>query len=244
MDNNPIRYEDFLGDTAIVTWHSGFLGLGKKHEARYVGNQWIDSKSRATINRKDVSRNWVQNKMKDYTTLNGDKNFNDVTSAINNAKNSINLMNGGAPSTDAPKYFKDLINGTANPDIDVHTQGTETLPSQLFGTKGDQNTPSYIVLGHELGHVYDLLNSGGNTANFTQIKGLDPGISNSEVNAMYWENVLRQDAHLPLRLWYNYSSQSNPQFQLKANVITLPTIFGGSLRVISDLNKTHSQSGF
>ena len=245
MDNNPVRYADPLGDTAIVKWRSGFLGLGRRHEARYVGGQWIDSKSR---NGTSASKKGAQRLMNDYNTLNGDKNFSPVTDAINNATNAVNLNSSGGPGsggseTNTPKYFADQAKGIANPDIDVYAQKSESLPGQVF-EKGQGSLPSYIILGHELGHVWDILNSGTNRANFTQIPGLVSGISKSEMNAMYWENVLRKDANMNLRLWYHYDQNASPQFQLKANVNYAPLPFIGIITIMSDLNKTNNQIRF
>ena len=59
MSNNPISFNDPLGDTATVRWGTGFLGL-KRHEARYVGGQWIDTKSRGAISANDVRKRGSQ----------------------------------------------------------------------------------------------------------------------------------------------------------------------------------------
>jgi len=128
MENNPILRSDLLGDTAIVNWHTGFLGLGKRHEARYVGGQWIDSRFRNAININDVRRKGAQRIMNDYNTLNGVKDYNPVATAVNNATNNVNLSWSGSSQTDAPKYFSSLRNGVAHPDINVTAGGAENLP--------------------------------------------------------------------------------------------------------------------
>ncbi len=233
MGNNPILKNDPLGDTAVVKWRSGFLGLGKKHEARYVGGQWIDSKTRNALNVNDVSRKGAQRIMNDYSTLNDIRDFSAVTNTVNSSKSNVNLSWKGSSKTDAPKYFSDLRNGIANPDVYVSASKSERLPNQTLERENNISMPSYIVLGHELAHAFDLLNSDENTSNFRQIPGLSQGISNSEVNAMYWENVLRINARMPLRLWYHYENSSGTPYQLKANVNTT-----GNFTFLTDLSNT------
>lgn len=208
FDNNPILKNDLLGDTAVTRWRSGFLGLGKRHEARYVGGAWIDSKTRATIDPKSV-RSGTRSIMNDYAKLNSVSAYSPVTDKINGAKNSVNLISGSGPASggsevNTPKYFADLKSGVAKPDIDVYIAKGESVGSALIEGNKSGQFPSYIGMGHELGHVWDILNSGKSTANFTQIPGLSPGLSNSEMNGMYWENVLRANTGMPLRTMYNY----------------------------------------
>ena len=179
--------------------------------------------------------------MNDYTTLNGIKDFSPVTTTVNNATNDVRLSWKGGSQTDAPKYFNDLGKGIANPTIRISASGSENLPKQVFEGGNNKSMPSYMILGHELGHAWDLLNSGGNKANFTQISGLADGISKSEVNAMYWENVLRTNANMPLRLWYHYDNSATPKYQLNANVNYVPVPFIGLITIMSDLNNTNSQ---
>ena len=58
---------------------------------------------------------------------------------------------------------------------------------------------------------------------------------------MYWEKVLRKNANIPLRLWYNYDNSATPQYQLRANVNYVPIPFIGIMTIMSDLNNTNSQ---
>ncbi|MFM2368506.1 MAG: hypothetical protein RL619_806 [Bacteroidota bacterium] len=47
---------------------------------------------------------------------------------------------------------------------------------------------------------------------------------------MFWENVLRLDANMPLRLWYHYDDSLKIQYQLGSKVAT-----SGVMTIISDL---------
>jgi hypothetical protein len=227
---NPIRYTDVKGDTAIIRWNTGFLGLGKRHEARYVGGQWIDSRSRGQIDINTVSKSGVRRLMNDYQTLNGIDDFDPVTTEINNAVNNVKLDWRSGPETkgsevSTPKYFNNLRDGVANPDIDVYSVAHNSQESRIFEGGKKQIVGSYIALGHELGHVWDILTSGGARANFIQIPGLSAGITASERNAMYWENVLRAHGNLPLRTHYNYDNIAGLEYS--ANITT--TTFKGRL---------------
>ncbi|MBX3257680.1 MAG: hypothetical protein KF862_26365 [Chitinophagaceae bacterium] len=234
MGNNPILNIDPLGDTATVRWRTGFLGIfGSRREARYVDGQWIDSKSRAAVAMKTVERKGAARVMNDYNKLNGIEDFSPVTSAINKASNDVRI-GWGSSETNAPKYFKDLAKGISNPTISVSAGSSANLPGQVMEDGKSSKLPSHIVLGHELGHVYNLLTSGGKRDDFYQIKGLEKGISNSEVNAMYWENVLRINEGMPLRLWYHYDRSANIQYQQAADVST-----SGIMTTIMDLNKVN-----
>jgi RHS repeat-associated protein len=222
FDNNPILKNDILGDTAVTRWRSGFLGLGAKHEARYVGGAWIDSKTRNAIDPKSV-RSGTRRIMNDYGKLNSVSAFSAVTDKVNNAANSVNLISGNGPASggsevNTPKYFSDLKAGVVNPDIDVYVSKNQSISSAIVEGNKSGQLPSYIGMGHELGHAWDILSSGSSTANFRQIPGLSPGLSNSEVNAMFWENVLRADAGMPLRTMYNYDAVRGAELPANINI--------------------------
>jgi len=51
----------------------------------------------------------------------------------------------------------------------VSASSWSNQPSQLFEGGNIKNIPSYMILGHELGHVWDILNSGTSFSNFIQI---------------------------------------------------------------------------
>jgi hypothetical protein len=161
--------------------------------------------------------------MNDYGKLNSISSFSAVTDKVNSTVNSVNLISGNGPASGGSeintlKYFSDLKAGVTNPDIDVYVAKGQSISSSIIeGNKGGQ-LPSYIGMGHELGHAWDILNSGSSTANFRQIPGLSPGLSNSEVNAMFWENVLRADAGMPLRTMYNYDAVRGAELPANINI--------------------------
>jgi RHS repeat-associated protein len=203
MGNNPILKNDPLGDTGVVRWRSGFLGLGKRHEARYVGGHWIDSKTRGTINTSDVSKGRAREMMSDYAGLNSNKDFNKVTSKINATENNVVFNSARKSSTDPGANFR---NGTSK-ELVVNLASSEKLEAALNDNNMNLTLSSQIVMGHELGHVNDILD-GKRGSFFDRTSRKGPlgttyiSIANSEINAMYWENILRSQAGLPLRTYY------------------------------------------
>ena len=215
MGNHPVLKFDPLGDTAVVR-------VNRKLEIRYVDGNWINSSTRAGVDPNTIKNKGVKRIMADYSKLNTISDFSPVTVLINSSENNVVLSPSSGPSggseTQARKYFSDLKN-KSKPDILVNSTGGGTLSNKLFnGNSG--KAPSYITLGHELGHAWDLLTNSPSTANFVQVPGLSDNISNSEVNAMYWENILRINGGLPLRTHYNYSTTNGLELPARIGIST------------------------
>jgi RHS repeat-associated protein len=209
MGSNPLSNNDPLGDTAVVRWRSGFLGLGQRREARYVGDQWIDSKTREAVDANDVSKKSAKRLMNDYSGLNNNSAFDPVTDKINTNEANVVLTNSKKAETDPNNAFR---SGSSK-------ELTVNLSKSYKGNTGENlgNVPvrlnSQQIMGHELGHVYDILN-GKPSAHFEGrvVSGfgyVGITIPPSEINAMYWENILRSQAGLPLRIRYFYTN--NPK---------------------------------
>jgi RHS repeat-associated protein len=207
MANNPLSNNDPLGDTAVVRWRSGFLGLGQRHEARYVGDQWVDSKTRQTVDVSDASKS-ARRMMNDYNGLNQNSDFNPVTDKINTNEANVVLTNSKKAEADPNNAFR---SGTSK-ELVVNLSQSAKFRAELNVGNVAVTLNSQQVMGHELGHVYDILN-GKPASHFTGEKFTRSGyigitIAPSETNAMYWENILRAKAGLPLRRQYFY--HSNP----------------------------------
>ncbi len=207
MGNNPLSNSDPLGDTAVVRWRSGFLGLGRRHEARYVGDQWIDSKTRETVDVSGASKN-ARRMMNDYSGLNQNSAFDPVTDRINTDEANVVLTNSKKAETDPNNAFR----SGSSKELVVNLSKSAKMKAELNVGNVPVRLNSQQVMGHELGHVNDILNgkpAGHFQSSITNMLGYTHfTISLSETNAMYWENILRAQAGLPLRKNFFYTNNS------------------------------------
>ena len=200
MNNNPISNIDPLGDTAIVR-------LGKRKEARFVNGQWIDSKTRQAIDISKASKS-TQRIMADYQKMNADADFDEVTGTINTSVTNVVLVNGKTATTDPNARFRE---GKSD-EIKVVLSNTYKTSENLNHGRQEVILPSIGIMVHELGHVFELLTKGRNSENFLQsdnrivvpgwgvIRSID--LAKTEINAMYWENIMRHKLNLPIRELY------------------------------------------
>jgi RHS repeat-associated protein len=205
LANNPIWFSDPDGDTAAVRV--------KNQEYRYVGNQWINAKTRDVIKVSDVNKKWARQLMLNYSELNSIKDYSLVTNKINNSTTTVLLGKRKESETMGQNY----LNGDKR-EIQVYINVKGKLlkgiaenmasPSPTHN-RIDSDLPSLVILAHELGHVFDLLEGkpksffeGSIVTNKILVALAIITISSSETNAMYWENVVRIHSNLPLRVMY------------------------------------------
>ncbi|MFP4026151.1 MAG: hypothetical protein ACLFVR_16640, partial [Thiohalospira sp.] len=184
MSGNPVWFNDPLGDTARVKY-GGFLGIGRK-EARYVNDKWIDADSRKQVNLDDINKG-KRKLMETYSEMNKSDRLSDLTGLVNTTEYNVTLDYGSNPETVFRKKQGDFL---------VYISRTKTSAAEM-----ENNKPSvasnYIVMAHELGHVWCRLTHGGRFWYETASEA-----SPSEVNAMYWENLARLEKNKPLRSGY------------------------------------------
>jgi len=186
MSNNPIRYNDVLGDSIKVSFRTGFLGIfGKKVTLTYnsedkrwdIGNKPYTGKTSKFANRV------LNDLQKNQENLLG----NEIVTNLSNDKLDHFIKNG-SPN----------VNGTDTDNI--YYNGRISTEQKIYeGGKGEYNTPGYVALGHEMAHKYSKNLGTVNYKWFTS-DGKDRGVD--EYNAMYYENVLRKSNGLPLKMAY------------------------------------------
>jgi RHS repeat-associated protein len=205
MGNNPVLKADPLGDTASVKWGTGFLGL-KRHAAKYVNGQWIDAKSRTKIDVNSVNKQSVRNRMNDYTKLNSINEFAPYAKIINESSIDVSLASTGRGSqTKVNKFFN------KGGSLNVLINENQELNAGVNINRQEVKLPSYIIMGHELGHAVDVIQGKGRNFFETVIEKYNIGavqlrIAPTETNAMYIENLLRIQAGLPIRNYYTHTS--------------------------------------
>jgi len=212
FEGNPIWLSDRLGDTARAKWAGNNIS--------YVGGKWIHTKSRKDFDVNSISKKDVKRAVKAYTVLNEKEEFSEITTMVNTKKNTVYLK-WGEGFTDGARYVDQVASGILNPDITVYASKSESPSEQNYNLK-KVKLPDYIVLGHELGHVWDMF-MGKDRKHFEGTmfneghpdEAYTPALS--EVNAMYWENVLRSHAGITLRISYGENIRNKIR-TLSANV--------------------------
>ena len=143
--------------------------------------------------------------MNDYSGLNQNSAFDPVTDKINVSEANVVLTNSKKAETDPNNAFR----SGSSKELMVNLSKSAKMKAELNVGNVVVRLNSQQVMGHELGHVYDILN-GKPASHFqssiTKMLGYaNVTISLSETNAMYWENILRAQAGLPLRMNYFYT---------------------------------------
>jgi hypothetical protein len=78
----------------------------------------------------------------------------------------------------------------------------------------------------ETGHAWDILQSVSSLANFMDNGS---GASFSEVNAMYWENMMRSLHGMPLRIEYDPGVVGTPRANVQTKALLPYTFFLGKI---------------
>jgi RHS repeat-associated protein len=188
MNNNPISFNDPLGDTINVTYRKGFLGLGGKVTVTY---------NNGTL-----------------TNQNGTSFTGKVKGFLKQAVDALNSIRTGG--TDGAQLIGDLQRGasfsiskfgggnsTATNGSGIKWDPSETRPQQP-NANGTTGRPAWVGLAHELGHQWDLqTNARTNlTTWYTATNG--EVVTNSEKIATWWENRVRAENGLGLREFYSF----------------------------------------
>ncbi|RFM27669.1 hypothetical protein DXN05_13240 [Deminuibacter soli] len=216
MDNNPIRYADPLGDTLRVQFRTGFLGLGKKQEVIY---------NNGSLTNKDGSA--YAGKVKGYlgkvvgalSSLNNTAEGKSMVGELQNSTNNFILKNGSAnsftPSNLTASYGNiPSLQKVSNGALPTGGSGgtivwNPGITTSGMNTAGSIDRPAYIGLGHEMAHGRDA-NQGTlyigsdytNPLNGNSYLAQDQGLNKSEWRAVYYENIIRGQAGIPLRSQY------------------------------------------
>ena len=216
MNNNPILYNDPLGDTARIQFKTGFLGLGKKQEVVY-NNGNLTNKDGSAYGGK--VKGYLGKVVNALQSLSNTAEGKSIVNELQNSTNNFTIKNGSAnsftPSNLTASYgnipsLQNVSNGTlptgGSGGTIVWNPGISTSG---MNTAGNTNRPAYIGLGHEMAHGRDAnqgtLYIGGdytNPLNGNSYLSKDQGLNKSEWRAVYYENIIRQQAGLPLRTQY------------------------------------------
>ena len=221
MNNNPILINDPLGDTIRIQFRTGFLGLGKKQEVIY---------NKGNLTNKDGSA--YTGKVKGYlakvndalSSLNNTSEGEAMVNELQNSSNNFTIRNGSVnsfiPSNAIAAYGNiPSLQNVSNVPLPANGSGgtivwNPKIKTSGMNTAGDTYRPAYIGLGHEMAHGRDA-NEGvlyvsydyTNPLNGNTYQAQHLGLNKSEWRAVYYENIMRGQAGIPLRI--NYGLQDN-----------------------------------
>jgi RHS repeat-associated protein len=208
MNNNPILYNDPLGDTIRHSFRTGFLGIvGNKVTVTYDEQyqRWNNSNGSAYTGKTTKISNMVLNDLK--TNQKNDLGNTIVTNLATDTKD--HYIKRGDPNS----------NNLNDPNI--YYSGSVSDNQKILQGGKTNSSPGYVVLGHEMAHKFDQ-NLG--IRNFPWFGAGADQRGVDEYNAMYYENVLRQANGLPLRTAYQETNgvTQGDILNAKGNLLPLP----------------------
>ena len=218
MNNNPISFNDPLGDTIRMSFRTGFLGIfGKKANLTYdeKNQRWNNKDGSAYAGKTNKFSNMV---LGDLKTNQKNELGNTIVTNLSTDKFDHNIKRGDPNSN----TFRSGPNGTITQhDLNIYYSGSYSSSDKILQGGKSMNSPSYVTLGHEMAHKFDQ-NLG--VRNFPWFGTPPDQRGVDEYNAMYYENILRQANGLPLRTAYqeaNGVTQGNI-LNAKGNLQPLP----------------------
>jgi RHS repeat-associated protein len=189
MNNNPVRFADPLGDTVQIRY-GGFLGIGRKTVV-YNNGQLTNRDGSAYTGKVKGFLAKATNALN--TIRNGGGVGTQLVSDLQNSSKTVRVQRGDSNSFKAKSGDLAVVKWSPS-----STQGG-------LDVNGNRNVPSFIGLGHELGHGHDWLDGRVRYGDWSGSLG-----THAEKYSMHVENMLRAENGLPLRAFYgaDYSSGS------------------------------------
>ena len=182
MGNNPVMYTDPRGDTVRISFRDGFLGIfGPRRNLDFDNGNWYENGQ--TVNASSIPGR-ITTQMGDVNALYADPDGMSILNALV-ARPEVLTLRYGNP------------NGNRRDNNFVYWQAGRSL--QMSGVNqggGTVNLPAYIVLGHEVRHKLSQFLGLPNPPWYSNERGID------EIQATHFENLLRRNAGLPLREFY------------------------------------------
>lgn len=206
MKNNPISFNDPLGDTVRHSFRTGFLGIfGKKVTVDYNNGRYNVAGTNTAYTGK--TRNYQKALLNDLNSLSNNTATSGMMAGLVSNTQTIQIKNGGSAENGGAEI--DGKSADANPGqplIVNYSVGKSYRSNDVNQGGANASIPGFVSLAHEFGHVQDWLTNG--RTNFTTstawyVSAIDGRtVARSEMFATDVENRLRANLGLPLREFY------------------------------------------
>ena len=214
--NNPVRFTDPDGREVDIEHRTGFLGLGKKETLKYDNGSLYNKDGSAYAGKvngflkKSVNALGSLSKTDEgasmVTELQSSSNVFTIKSGATNEFKPDNPSKAGANLTEVQAATGNTA-GSAGSGGTIFWNSSST--SGGLDLSGGTTRPTYISLGHEMGHGSDanqgLLHFSSDYTNGmtgVQYQSTYQGLLKSEWRAVYRENLIRGQAGVSLRTNY------------------------------------------
>ena len=221
MGNSPIMFNDPLGDTITITHSKGFLGLGKTETLTYQDGDLFNQDGTKYDGKVKGFLKKTVNAIDKIRT--GGSSGEELINHLQSDKKSVNIIKG----FEGNKY---RTSSTVMFDPSARHGGLDN--------KGQTERPTYIGLGHELAHAWDKMEDG--TMDFSSWFVLNgKSVPNAEKYATHWENRIRSENGLNLRINYTQSNHS-PAKIITSDGVSL--FYNRTIQITSKKGQTHNIS--
>jgi Effector protein len=202
LGDNPIMFNDVLGDTLRLNLRSGFLGLGKKTPLNFVDGDLYHTDGAAF---KGELRGFSKAAYADLVKLNDSNAGHEILSEIENSTIVIKLVKVGSHGMSEASFSSSELTVAYTPGV------TPRGITENGGSSGE----AFLTLGHELSHAQDyvkamnwqrnrvdfsLENPYFNKGEWFSLEGRS--VPKAEIYATHMENRLRGEFGFPLRTHY------------------------------------------
>jgi len=213
--NNPVRLIDPDGREIWIEHRKGFLGLGGKETLKYNnGNLYKDGSAyTGKVN------GFLRGTINAISDLNKTKEGASLVTELQSSSNVFTIQSGGENHFVPDNSQKAGANLSEVQAVTGDTKGSNGSGGTIFWNSSSTNggfdlsggttRPAFIGLGHEMGHGFDanqgLLyfdNDYTNLLTGIQYQSTYKSLLKSEWRAVYYENLIRRQAGIPLRTNY------------------------------------------
>jgi len=207
MKNNPISFNDPLGDTVRQSFRTGFLGIfGKKVTVDYNNGRYNVAGTNTAYTGK--TRNYQKALLNDLNSLSNNTATSGMITGLVNNSQIIQIKNGGSAENGGASF--EAASAVANPGQPLvlnYSVGRSYSSNEINQGQARASIPGFVSLAHEFAHVQDYLTNGSTNmlaSNAWYTSAIDGRlVARSEIFATDAENRLRANLGLPLREFYS-----------------------------------------